>query len=419
MRRVVILIALTLAARPDAALGQKKDKKRGPDFPRIANFYGAGIQAGMLARDPARLDFAAKYDLIVGGVLHDADQEIQYLKQKNPDLTLLKYISVRGRRTSDTQMRPEWWLNDPQGQPVHPWPDVNLVNETNPLFNKYLIYTAKLVLDKQPLFDGIFLDSFGDGISYLNNGALDANMDGRKDDPAWLDEEWKKGLLRVAEGISKLRDGKAVVVANGSTPLKFGFDYLNGCLVEDAMARVMQGRADWQETIGGYLRWFDVLRKPRITAVVSGGGAIEDPWKWRQISQEERDAEAERAHVNYSCMRFGLCATLMGDGYYGYDYQTTCRGQFWWYKEFDAPLGYPRGAAFARHDGAWQREYDGGSVVVNPTARVVTVSFAGERKDSSTDQVGTEFSVPGYDGRIFLVLEPGPESTDKKQAPPK
>ncbi|MBN2565929.1 MAG: hypothetical protein JXB46_09480 [Candidatus Eisenbacteria bacterium] len=406
-RRVAFLlfVALTIVRPNGASCQGKKKKDPGPAFPRIANLYGSGIQRGVLSRNKARLDFAAKYDLLIGGVLHDADQELKYIKEKNPGIIILKYISVRGRQPTDRHVRPEWWLTDPRNKTVQPWPGVDLLNETIPQLNSYLVYTAKLVLDRQPLFDGIFLDSFSAKISYLNKGDLDANRDGKRDDQEWLDEEWKKGVLRVAEGVSKLRDGKAIVMANGWDPLDFGFEYLNGCLLEDAVVRASQDKAKWDDIIDGYLRWFETLRTPHVTTIVSGGGSIDDPWKWNDMSQAERDAEAERARRNLQCMRFGLCATLMGNGYYAYDCQTTCRGQYWWYDEFDAPLGYPRGACFARPDGAWQREFDGGSVVVNPTPEPVAVGFAGERKDVSTGQTGSEMTVPPRDGRIFLVME--------------
>jgi len=408
----ITILGMVVCTGPVAA--QKKGRKRGPSFPRIANFYGSGIQRGMLKNNRKRLDFAARYDLLVGGVLYDAHQELKYIKSKNPDIIILKYMSVRGGRPTDKHMRPEWWITDPQGRPVHPWPGVNLLNQTKRKLNAYLIYKAKLVLEKQPLFDGIFLDSFGAKISYLNGGKLDANHDRRADDKERLDEEWKDGVLRVAEGISKLRDGKAIVMANGWDPLDFGFEYLNGCLLEDAVVRVAKGRGRWNDLMQGYLRWSEILRRPRVTAIVSGGGAVSDPWQWAKLSQAERDAEAERARNNLRCMRFGLCTTLMGDGYYGYDYQTVCRGQYWWYKEFDAPLGYPRGASFARPDGAWQREYDGGSVVVNPTLEPVSVSFAAPRKDVTSNEVAAELTVAPRDGRIFLVTQKSGDTMDKK-----
>jgi hypothetical protein len=136
---------------------------------------------------------------------------------------------------------------------------------------------------------------------------------------------------------------------------------------------------------------------------VSGGGEVQDPWEWQKMPQPQRDEMAEQAKKNEQCMRFGLCAALMGDGYFAYDCCAPRRGQYWWYREFDAPLGYPRGASFARHDGAWQREYDGGSVVVNPTAEPITAQFAAPRKDFTTGKTGREFIVPPHDGRMFLL----------------
>jgi hypothetical protein len=122
----------------------------------------------------------------------------------------------------------------------------------------------------------------------------------------------------------------------------------------------------------------DDAEKGRITAAASARiDAL------RQAS-EERDAERvsayeaeqskllERGRGLLPRMRFGLCTALMGNGYYAYDLHARWRGQRWWYPEYDAPLGYPKGGPERLPGGVWRREFDGGTVLVvdRPIARL-------------------------------------------------
>jgi hypothetical protein len=111
-------------------------------------------------------------------------------------------------------------------------------------------------------------------------------------------------------------------------------------------------------------------------------------------------------------MRFGLATALMGDGYFGYDAGTMARGNWWWYSEYDAPLGYPKGEAQRNADGVWQREFDGGTAVVNGTLYDAVAELPRRVRDVSTGRVGARFVIPMFDGRIFVPTdaEPTPEA---------
>jgi hypothetical protein len=75
-----------------------------------------------------------------------------------------------------------------------------------------------------------------------------------------------------------------------------------------------------------------------------------------------------------------------------------------WYPFLDAPLGKPVAKVVTRPDGAYQREFTGGTVIYNPinNPASVKVTFAGEHKRASDGTVGREFTVESYDGEIFL-----------------
>jgi len=77
-----------------------------------------------------------------------------------------------------------------------------------------------------------------------------------------------------------------------------------------------------------------------------------------------------------------------------------------WYAFWDAPLGKPAGSCVNRPDGAYQREFTGGTVVYNPIKnQPVTVTFVEDRKRVSNGSRGREFTVPDYDGDIFLKTD--------------
>lgn len=109
-------------------------------------------------------------------------------------------------------------------------------------------------------------------------------------------------------------------------------------------------------------------------------------------------------------MRYGLTACLLGNGYFSHDRYNTSHGHDWWYPEYDVALGYPTGAATVRPDGAYQREFDNGTVVCNPTASPVTVTFETNHDEilsASGVLVGTSgatsFTCPAVpDGRIYV-----------------
>jgi hypothetical protein len=74
-----------------------------------------------------------------------------------------------------------------------------------------------------------------------------------------------------------------------------------------------------------------------------------------------------------------------------------------WYDFWDAPLGKPAGQRIDRADGAYQREFTGGTVIYNPiNNQPVTVKFSESRQRVSDGSTGHEFVVANYDGEIFL-----------------
>jgi Hypothetical glycosyl hydrolase family 15 len=360
-------------------------------FPRIANFYGAKLRPGATQEE---LDFLAKYSLIVGGLDLRAKPELARLKAANPELLVLHYISVRGQSLRNPLMKDGFWLDDPAGRHVAPWPNRALPNQTLPEVNDVMVRMAADALERLPQLDGIFLDSYYRQIAPLNGGKLDANHDGKADDPEWLNAAWEAGLLRVARGVRALRPG-LIVMANGGRPIDFAFDELNGILFEDqltylawtAAGKLKRFRFTADDLLAAYQRWEAVKHKPHVTAFVDGGGDVNNPWEWNKLDAAGKERQIEKARQNVQRMRFNLCFVLMGDGYAAFDYHTTARGQHWWFPEWDMRLRQPRGPTEKR-EAYWRREFEGATVYVNPYPQPASIK---ENKG---------FVLPSFDGRI-------------------
>jgi hypothetical protein len=362
-----------------------------PPFPRIANCYGA--QLPWADWEKCR-EYVGKLDLVIGGcydlhydwddprwpgILARCDERIALLRELNPHLLVLPYVDVI-EGPDNPAVPAGWWALNDKGERWSGWPGYLRVRTELPEVLQYNLDQVREKVLGREVFDGVFYD-------------------------CWDPDPW---LVPRTAG---LRDGQAVVMVNAWNLPARGMEHLNGALAEDEINRIITGQVDFDEFLGRYLRWCRESRKPVTTTLVCHPRPLnDDPWRWAAMTHEERVAEADRAHRDdQQTMRFGLATTLLGDGYFGYDTGTMGRGNWWWYPEYDAPLGYPRGEATRNPDGTWQREYDGGTVVANGSAYDTVVTFADSRRDLSTGRVGRRFTLPMFDGRLFLPAD-GPDS---------
>lgn len=382
----MLAVATVLAARDYSQIN--------PSFPRLANCYGAGLSW----RDwDQGKDYWSNLDLVIGGcfdVHYDWDNErwarlrprlesnIARLRAVNPNVLVLPYVDVI-EGVPSAKIPDAWWDRNAQGEKWSGWPGMDRVNMKLPEVLQYNLDKVRTDVMGPECFDGVFYD-------------------------CWSPDEW------LVPRTAKLRDGQAIVMLNAWNIPRTGFASLNGVLAEDEINRVMDGNVDFEDFLARYLRWSRESRKPVTTTIVCRPQIInDDPWRWSKLTPEQRRAEQEKARTDEQPMRFGLTTTLLGDGYFAYDSGTMGRGTWWWYKEFDAPLGYPKGEAKRHEDGTWWREFDGGTVVVNGSAYDAVVAVPRNSRDLSTGRVGKSFTVPMFDGRLLLPSDepptPGPD----------
>jgi len=366
-----------------------------PSFPRIGTCYGAGLSWKTWEQGS---EWWSKLDLIIGGgydlhydwdnprwpkALARVEENLARLREVNPQCLYLPYVDVV--EGPDNPALPAHWWDRRNGERWSGWPGYYRINTALPEVLQFNLAKTRDEILARPLFDGVFYDCWG------------------PDD--WL-------VPRTAQR----REGKAVVMINDWNLPSRGFESLNGCLAEDELNRVAEGKVAFEDYLERYLRWCRESRKPLVTILVCHPRTtIEDPWGNAKRTHEERLALVEKARTaDPQMLRFGLTTTLLGDGYFGYDGGNgLSRGNWWWYPEYDAPLGFAKGPAERRADGLWQRSFDGGLVLVNGTAYDGVVELRQRAMDVSTGRVGQRFTVARCDGRILLPTEAAPTPGDE------
>jgi hypothetical protein len=401
---------------------------RGMSYPRIANCYFVQLTP---TSSEADIRAIARYGLLIGGVWANwADpasvaalrERMAALRKLNPHIVILDFsCSAPYAYPAETDVPADGWLLQTDGRFIDGWPGTRMVDLTKPSVVEFMAERAvRSVRDRG--FDGAFIDCMAGGFdTWAANIAsgepytVDTNRDGKADDLKEVDRLWTAAKTQIANRVRERLGPRALFMTNQAGD--WGLPSMNGILLEDYLDYVLAGTLAWDSVMADYRKWTARCMKPTLTTIVSSSG-IEPPFDaWSSMPASEQAAILDRGKSLTARMRFGLATTLMGDGYFAYDLHTRWRGQRWWYPEYDAKLGYPKGVAKRRPDGAWQRSFDGGLVVVNPGELDITVSIGRLLRDVSSGLNRKLHVVPGRDGRVFVPSAPGTRANNPPSEP--
>lgn len=392
----------------------------GPPFPRIANVYGVALtpDGARVSGETHSLEEVARCDLLIGvrGAKESDEfqKQLAALKELNPNLIALHFAcsapythvapdkeKLAARQTG----QPLPWLLQTDGSPIAGWPGTYMLNLPVPGVVEWLAHQSVPAV-RQRGYDGVFIDCMGPHFDHWaceiatgRDYTVDSDADGQDDDREVLKEAWTRAKTDLARRTRGLIGDEAVFLANQAGPSTY--DQLNGIYLEDYVDAILDSRLDWDSVLEKYLHWTQTPQRPNVTVLGCSSG-VEPPFEPYKLSAEKQASYLRRGKPELARMRFGLAATLMGDGYYSFDLNTRWRGQLWWYPEYDAPLGYPTGPCMRQADGTWRRPYDGGWVIVNPSSWDVSVELDRVHRDASSGRVDSRFVLPRRDGRIYL-----------------
>ncbi len=312
-------------------------------FPRVFNLWGSWSWL----EGSHMLEEAAKVDVWLGASF-DAKQ-IATLRRLNPGILILCSINA----VENNDVPDDFFLRDVNGKKIEVWPGSYRLNLTRPEVARYQAeYARKAMLESDLMFDGCFFDNVMLSQSwqrtdiYGNPVEIDADGDGKADDPAKLDAAWRAGVLLEMRTWHELMPYAFTSAHSLGSPDEPGVAGLfHGLSIGFSPVDVIEGRMSFSDFWSQYHDWCEQSLQPTITSVESaipgqiGYGYGFDAYETIPAST------LEFGRTYYPYMRFGLAFTLMGDGYFAHEAGDTGHGNTWWYDELDCDLGEPLGEA--------------------------------------------------------------------------
>ncbi len=395
----IILFVTTLSSSFPLDVFAKTNKD---EFVRTANIF---LQGGPLL--DSHIEELSKFDILV---LPEEDQVYNKpffakIRKLNPNIILLAYVATVSwndkfwtdplHQAMYLNIKPEWWLKDASGNQRSVWPNTRALN-LNTGWTDYLAEHVQNDVLSTGLWDGVYYDEVQDSISWV--GPTDVNQDGINDTASQADALWAQNYKRLFQITRALIGNDSIMVTNGSSNPDFA-PYVNGRMFE-TFPSSKDTIAEWKNMMQEYLKVESQVGYPAIDII--------------NVNTHNTGTQND-----YQSMRFGLTTTLLGNGYFGFDYGSNDHGQLWTYDEYNASLGKAKGSSSNSQAGSgdpthnkeiWQREFERGQVVVNGTNNSQTISLNGDYEKLHGTQdpnvndgsIVSEVTVAGRDGIILL-----------------
>jgi len=389
----VVAIVVSLFPTPGSA-ATDPDK-----FVRTANYF---LMSGTVLGNPETLATLSEFDLIVIPSEAQAYNQDFFpaIRAKNPDIVILAYVPTVSwnhvywtdplHEQQFRSIQESWWLTDAAGNKKSVWHGTTALN-LNSGWNEELSSFVQTDIMSTGYWDGVFYDEVQDSIDWI--GPIDTDNDGQNDIGSAANTRWANAYVKLfSDTRTKLGPG-AIIITNGSSNRAFA-PFVNGRMFETFPSST-DSLNQWSQGVNDYLALEDDLGYPAVNVL--------------NVNTQNTGARAD-----YQKVRFGITSTLLGDGYFAFDFGTQNHAQLWTYDEYDAFLGGPKDhpenllnpGQTTIGQGVWQRDFENGKVVVNATPDTQTISLGGEfeRLHGSQDPAFNDGSITS---RITLQSRDG------------
>lgn len=330
-----------------------------PPYPRIAQFTWGG----------ARPEWYAKFDLLVIG--HgNADRHAKAIKAIN-GRAIVQETSDWNKGNLLGDVPDKWKVRNSKGQFFNVWGSKKLIDYTDfcPTVNglKPNTYLPQLAYEKvrnNPFLDGNGADGLWFEITngdWLLKGDVDFDRNGVNDfqehGKGWVRDKWTGSIIAmIARYREKVGNDKIIIINSGKFHTQ-AWEYHNGPILERSWA-VKYG---FDSFLKIYFDYIENARKPH-TLLLDGHPSYSDLTPGNKFEK------------NLMMMRFLLCTTLLGDGFFAW---SDTPGEHHYEQDFDefrVDLGYPRQPAQELDDGVWVRFFDKGVSIVNGSGSTKTIA---------------------------------------------
>jgi hypothetical protein len=288
---------------------------------------------------------------------------------RNPNIILLAEIRYRDADPTYLPADHPWWRRDAAGNRVPGWQEGRYfqLNWSNAEFRAHVVAQAHAVIESG-VVDGIMLDQ-------------------------WHEED--AGRLALVKAVRDAIGPDTLILVNSNlqripkTAAHVNGQFLENCF-EPGRGKACRGPFTPQawKLLADSLLWAEKnLRQPQINAFET----------WFVDSRNE--LSRMRATTTLA-LTHSTAYVLFGDP----NELPAPDHLHDWYAFWDLKsLGKPTGPMIRRRDGAFQREFSGGTVVYNPQGnRTVAVMFDRPRLSAASGTFSNRFTVDGMDGDLFL-----------------
>ncbi|MEK7516739.1 MAG: putative glycoside hydrolase, partial [Patescibacteria group bacterium] len=395
-RKVILILVSAALLFPTGAVALALNQ-----FPLTANYY---LKAGPDIRSEDYGTFA-NYDLLIlpAEAALSNKEFFTEMRRRNPDIILLAYVptvsySFVWQDALHQKLRAgisdSWWLRDSAGNPISIWPNTRALSLASDWSAFLPEFIAEHVL-VTGIWDGIFYDEVDAVVSTRNGGDVDLGNDGVRDAASAADALWRNGNVTLFRNSRERFGPKTIIIGNGSSVPEYQ-PFLNGRMFE-SFPTPWEGNGSWRAVMKSYLELPTRAAPPPIFIVNGNTGNTGN-------------------REDYQRMRFGLTSTLLGHGFWGFDFGDQNHGQLWQYDEYTAFLGRPVSDPAnitypdELREGLWRRDFQKGIVLVNSDSvkRSVTLAEDFEKirgiQDPRTNNGGitNRIELQPHDGIILL-----------------
>jgi Hypothetical glycosyl hydrolase family 15 len=358
MKKAALILILFFCLVPTHFVGAQEKN------PKTVNYFLHWSITESEARELAKWDFL----VLDMEVQENSPSELRLIKQLNPKIKIIAYITSQNifdasfnsnesvlRKDLRNGISDSWWLRDESGNRLSDWPSAYVLNVTDyssasngQRWNDFLPEFIANNIMISGYWDGVFYDNTWNGASWFNNGNISLSNNGHRNSANELNSAWISGMKKIFTKTKALWPN-GIIVGNGS----FTNDYLgslNGWMLENFPTPWENG-GTWSGVIQSYLK-------------LSSG------------SQNYNIVNASASNqADYTRFRYGLASSLMGNGYYSFDFGPSNHAQLWWYDEYDVDLGAKQTVAYNVLDrnnktikpSLWRRDFTNGIALVNST----------------------------------------------------
>jgi len=373
--------------------------QREAGYPKLANYFLSSNQ---------NFDYQklASYDLLILPI----DTQIYnpeffvYAREYNPDIIILAYTPAQSVNTNslgdrnsfnyqlNAQIKDNWLLKDSRGNSISSWPGLKNINVNSEWNNWFPEFVKNKVLDTG-FWDGIFYDMTDKTINWSNNGDIDVDNNGVKDEVTHANELWTVGFSKLLQNSRNIFESEKIIVLNGAID-ELWLPFVNGVMFENFPTPWLGG--SWKNVMNNLQKYEPMVSSPKKIFIINNLGADGDLKK----------------------IRFDLISSLFENVYFSSDQSVERHEDLRWYDEYNIYLGAPLNRAYnilnnkivQYGSGVWRRDFSNAIVLLNVTNKSQIINLTdevyekirGSESQNSEGQIISQISLAPTEGIMLL-----------------